>query len=66
MKLVVAGCVAQAEGLEIKKRSPSVDYVVGPQSYHKLPDMISKVDEIENSEFLQNEKFKNLIFKTFF
>ena len=36
MKLVVAGCVAQAEGLEIKKRSPSVDYVVGPQSYLSL------------------------------
>ncbi len=64
MKLVVAGCVAQAEGLEIKKRSPSVDFVVGPQSYHKLPDMIDRVDEIENSEFLQNEKFKNLIFKS--
>ena len=64
MKLVVAGCVAQAEGLEIKKRSPSVDYVVGPQSYHKLPDMIDRVDEVENSEFLQNEKFKNLIFKS--
>ncbi len=64
MKLVVAGCVAQAEGLEIKKRSPSVDYVVGPQSYHKLPNMIDKVDEVENSEFLQNEKFKNLIFNS--
>ncbi len=64
MKLVVAGCVAQAEGLEIKKRAPSVDYVVGPQSYHKLPDMIDKVNEIENSEFLQNEKFKNLIFNS--
>ena len=64
MKLVVAGCVAQAEGLEIKKRSPSVDYVVGPQSYHKLPDMIDKVDEIENSDFLQNEKSKNLIFNS--
>ncbi len=64
MKLVVAGCVAQAEGLEIKKRSPSVDYVVGPQSYHKLPEMIDKVDKVENSEFLQNEKFKNLIFNS--
>ncbi len=64
MKLVVAGCVAQAEGLEIKKRSPSVDYVIGPQSYHKLPDMIDRVDEVENSEFLQNEKFKNLIFNS--
>ena len=36
MQLVVAGCVAQAEGNEIKKRSPVVDFVVGPQSYHKL------------------------------
>ena len=35
VKLVIAGCVAQAEGQEIKKRAPSVDYVVGPQSYHK-------------------------------
>ena len=57
MKLVVAGCVAQAEGLEIKKRSPSVDYVVGPQSYHKLPDMIDNVDEIEIVSFY---KMKNL------
>ncbi len=64
MKLVVAGCVAQAEGLEIKKRSPSVDYVVGPQSYHKLPEMIDSSEEVENSEFLQNEKFKNLIFNS--
>ena len=41
MKLVVAGCVAQAEGNEIKKRSPIVDFVVWmPQSYHELPDML--------------------------
>ena len=64
MKLVVAGCVAQAEGIEIQKRSPSVDYVVGPQSYHKLPDMINNDNEKLNSEFLQNEKFKNLIYKS--
>ncbi len=64
MKLVVAGCVAQAEGIEIKKRSPTVDFVVGPQSYHKLPEMLNRVDEVENSEFLQNEKFKNLIFNS--
>ncbi len=64
MKLVVAGCVAQAEGIEIKKRSPTVDFVVGPQSYHKLPQMLERVDEVENSEFLQNEKFKNLIFNS--
>ena len=41
-KLVVAGCVAQAEGVEIQKRAPSVDFVVGPQAYHKLPNMIKK------------------------
>ncbi len=64
MKLVVAGCVAQAEGVEIKKRSPTVDFVVGPQSYHKLPQMLDSVNEVENSEFLQNEKFKNLIFNS--
>ena len=62
MKLVVAGCVAQAEGIEIKKRSPIVDFVVGPQSYHKLPQMIENESHSINSEFLQNEKFKNLIY----
>ncbi len=64
MKVVVAGCVAQAEGVEIKKRSPIVDFVVGPQSYHKLPDMINNLEEPLNSEFLQNEKFKNLIYNS--
>ncbi len=64
MKLVVAGCVAQAEGNEIKKRSPVVDYVVGPQSYHKLPDMIDQIEKPLNSDFLQNEKFKNLIYNS--
>tara|TARA_Y100000817_G_scaffold209162_1_gene164090 strand:+ start:159 stop:1460 length:1302 start_codon:yes stop_codon:yes gene_type:complete len=64
MKLVVAGCVAQAEGIEIKKRAPIVDFVVGPQSYHKLPDMINKIEEPLNSDFLQNEKFKNLIYNS--
>ena len=64
MKLVVAGCVAQAEGNEIKKRSPIVDFVVGPQSYHKLPDMLSEQEDPLNSDFLQNEKFKNLIYKS--
>ncbi len=64
MKLVVAGCVAQAEGNEIKKRSPIVDFVVGPQSYHKLPDMIDQIEDPLNSDFLQNEKFKNLIYNS--
>ena len=64
MQLVVAGCVAQAEGNEIKKRSPVVDFVVGPQSYHKLPDMIDELEPSLNSDFLQNEKFKNLIYNS--
>jgi len=63
-KLVVAGCVAQAEGLEIKKRAPLVDFVVGPQSYHNLPSMIDKNEDFISDDFLQNEKFKNLIFKS--
>ncbi len=62
MKLVVAGCVAQAEGIEIKRRTPIVDFVVGPQSYHKLPEMIESSNYSINSDFLQNEKFKNLIY----
>ena len=63
-KLVVSGCVAQAEGEEIKKRAPIVDFVVGPQSYHKLPKMIKEKDNFLNDAFLQNEKFKNLLFKS--
>ena len=62
-KLVVSGCVAQAQGEEIKKRAPIVDYIVGPQSYHRLPNMIEKDNNYINDEFLQNEKFKNLLFQ---
>jgi tRNA-2-methylthio-N6-dimethylallyladenosine synthase len=39
--IAVAGCVAQAEGAEIPRRAPSVDIVVGPQAYHRLPQMVS-------------------------
>ncbi len=63
-KLVVAGCVAQAEGKEIKKRAPSVDFVVGPQSYHNLPDMLDTSDRIVSDEFTQNDKFKNLLYNS--
>ncbi len=38
--IAVAGCVAQAEGAEISKRAPSVDVVVGPQAYHRLPQLL--------------------------
>lgn len=42
MILAIAGCVAQAEGEEISRRKPAVDMVFGPQSYHKLPEMIAQ------------------------
>ncbi len=38
--IAVAGCVAQAEGAEIPRRAPSVDIVVGPQAYHRLPELV--------------------------
>ena len=38
--IVVAGCLAQAEGAEILRRQPAVDVVVGPQSYHRLPELL--------------------------
>jgi tRNA-2-methylthio-N6-dimethylallyladenosine synthase len=41
--IAVAGCVAQAEGEEILRRAPFVDIVVGPQTYHRLPEMVSKL-----------------------
>ncbi len=44
--VAVAGCVAQAQGKEIIKRSPWVDIVVGPQSYQNLPELIAKVDPV--------------------
>jgi tRNA-2-methylthio-N6-dimethylallyladenosine synthase len=42
MIIAVAGCVAQAEGAEIMARQPAVDLVVGPQAYHKLPELIAR------------------------
>ena len=42
MSVAVAGCVAQAEGQEIIRRAPVVDVVVGPQSYHHLPQLLAQ------------------------
>jgi tRNA-2-methylthio-N6-dimethylallyladenosine synthase len=42
LRLGVAGCVAQAEGAEIPRRQPAVDLVVGPQSYHRLPELVRR------------------------
>jgi tRNA-2-methylthio-N6-dimethylallyladenosine synthase len=61
MIVVVAGCVAQAEGEEIFRRSNVVDIVVGPESYQTLPDLVGKVIREKkkqiNLEFTPNEKF---------
>src|SRR5690606_1170494 len=43
--IAVAGCVAQAEGEEIIRRAPVVDLVVGPQSYHRLPELLVRAEQ---------------------
>jgi tRNA-2-methylthio-N6-dimethylallyladenosine synthase len=43
MIVAVAGCVAQAEGAEMMRRASCVDLVFGPQSYHRLPELIARV-----------------------
>ena len=63
LKVAVAGCVAQAEGEEIMRRMPLVDLVVGPQSYHRLPEMEAKVQRGEraiDTEFPPEDKFDHL------
>ena len=65
MLVAVAGCTAQAEGEEILARAPMVDMVVGPQSYHRLPEMIARLargsgERIE-ADFPALEKFDNLL-----
>ena len=64
MTIAVAGCVAQAEGQELIRRQPAVDLVLGPQAYHKLPEMIARAsraigDRLE-TEFDTIEKFDAL------
>jgi len=44
MYIAVAGCVAQAEGAEMIRRAPAVDLVLGPQTYHRLPEMVAEAD----------------------
>jgi tRNA-2-methylthio-N6-dimethylallyladenosine synthase len=61
--LVVAGCLAQAEGTEILRRQPAVDVVVGPQSYHRLPELLSEARRrpgVVASEFPAEDKFAHL------
>ena len=61
--LVVAGCVAQAEGAEILRRQPAVDIVVGPQSYHRLSELLSEArvrPGVVDTEFPAEDKFSKL------
>jgi len=64
MTITIAGCVAQAEGEEIIRRAPEVDLVVGPQAYHKLPELIArasrKAGERLETDFTAQEKFDAL------
>ncbi len=62
MSIAVAGCVAQAEGEEIARRAPWVDVIVGPQAYHTLPELVSKLDPssrgaVMNTDFPVEDKF---------
>jgi tRNA-2-methylthio-N6-dimethylallyladenosine synthase len=60
--VVVAGCVAQAEGREILRRAPVVDVVVGPQSYHRLPELLAKArrERVVDTDFPVEDKFERL------
>jgi len=63
LKIGVAGCVAQAEGAEIMRRQPLVDLVVGPQSYHRLPQMEARARAGEtplDTDFPADDKFDTL------
>ncbi|MBV8537938.1 MAG: tRNA (N6-isopentenyl adenosine(37)-C2)-methylthiotransferase MiaB, partial [Alphaproteobacteria bacterium] len=62
--IAVAGCVAQAEGEEILRRAPYVDMVFGPQTYHRLPEMVARIARgagtVLDTEFPPEPKFDSL------
>jgi len=63
LKIGVAGCVAQAEGAEIMRRQPMVDLVVGPQSYHRLPELEARAragEKALDTDFPEEDKFEIL------
>jgi tRNA-2-methylthio-N6-dimethylallyladenosine synthase len=61
MLIAIAGCVAQAESAEMTRRAPAVDIVVGPRSYHRLPELVAKVlregGQALATEFPPEDKF---------
>ena len=62
--IAVAGCVAQAEGEEVLRRAPYVDMVFGPQTYHRLPEMVARLGRgagaVFDTEFPPEPKFDHL------
>ena len=64
MVLAVAGCVAQAEGAEIAARAPWVDIVLGPQTYHRLPELVARASRaagaVVDTDFPAEAKFDHL------
>jgi tRNA-2-methylthio-N6-dimethylallyladenosine synthase len=63
LTIAVAGCVAQAEGEEILRRAPAVDLVFGPQSYHRLPELLARAardGKAIDTEFPLDDKFDHL------
>lgn len=64
LRIAVAGCVAQAEGDEIRRRQPAVDVVVGPQNYHRLGALLRQAEihgGAVDTEFPIEDKFDHLI-----
>ncbi len=64
LRIAVAGCVAQAEGAELIARAPVADLVVGPQNYHRLPELIARASagesRIVDTGFPAEDKFAHL------
>jgi tRNA-2-methylthio-N6-dimethylallyladenosine synthase len=63
LTIAVAGCVAQAEGEEILRRAPAVDLVFGPQSYHRLPELLARAarnGKAIDTDFPLDDKFDHL------
>jgi tRNA-2-methylthio-N6-dimethylallyladenosine synthase len=64
MMIAVAGCVAQAEGAEVLRRAPFVDMVFGPQTYHRLPEMVARAARqgggVLDTDFPAEPKFDDL------
>jgi len=63
MVIGVTGCVAQAEGKEILRRAPAVDLVVGPQTYHRLPEALRRAkggERVVETDYALEDKFEHL------